>query len=346
MLRRELVMTLTAQAEATPGQPLTSIFFGGGTPTLLDGNVLAELLQVARDNIAIAPDAEISTEANPDGLDEAKLATLRAAGWNRLSLGAQSFDDVALQRLGRTHTAAQIETVFAAARRVGFDNISVDLMFALPGQDHAAWHDTLARAAALEPEHISCYALTIEAGTPFARRVARGQLLPLEDETQVALMQEAQELLQSAGLLRYEVSNYARAGRECQHNLNYWRGGDYLACGCGAHGHRQGHRWWNERSAPGYVELMREQGTARTGEERLNSRERLGEIVMLGLRLREGFSLADTSQRLNLDARRALNGELRDLTGRGLLLEQDGIVRLAPAAIPVADAVAARLMPF
>ena len=343
-LQSELKQTLAAQSEHAPQQAVTSIFFGGGTPTALSATQLADLLQIIRDSIPVAADAEISIEANPDGLDEAKLAALRAAGWNRLSMGAQSFDDDALKRIGRTHNGQQIEAAFAAARRAKFDNISLDLIFALPGQSRSSWHTTLERAIALNPEHLSCYSLTIEAGTLFARRVEQGRLLPIEDETQAVLMQDAEAVLQAAGLHRYEVSNYARPGRECLHNLNYWRGGDYLACGCGAHGHRNGHRWWNERSAPRYVALMQESGSARVGEETLTSRQRLSEIVMLGLRLREGFSLEDASRRLNIDARCELNGELQDLTQRGLLLEREGTIRLAPEAITVADAVASRLM--
>jgi len=345
MLRRELENTLAAHAQSLPEQPLTSIFFGGGTPTFLSAATLAELLQTIHDTIAVAPDAEISIEANPDRLEEDKLTALHQAGWNRLSLGVQSFDDAALKRLGRTHNAQQGEAVFDGARRAGFDNISLDLIYALPGQSRASWHNTLERTVQLEPEHVSCYALTIEEGTPFAKRAERGHLIPVEDDNQAVLMQDAQEILQAAGLLRYEVSNYARPGRECQHNLNYWRGGNYLACGCGAHGHLNGQRWWNERAAPRYVQLMQEKNSARVGEETLTPRQRLSEIVMLGLRLREGFSLPATSQRLHLDARHELNGELQDLTQRGILLEDAGVVRLAPAAIPVADAVAARLIP-
>ena len=343
MLRRELMGTLAAQASST-AQPLTSIFFGGGTPTSLSADVLADLLRLIRDHVAVAADAEVSLEANPDGLHEEKLAALRAAGWNRISFGAQSFDEAALKRLGRTHSPAQIEAVVAAARRVGFANINLDLIFAVPGQSHDSWRNTLQRAVELKPDHVSCYSLTIESGTPFARRVQQGRLIPVEDDAQAVLMQDAEHILHAAGLERYEVSNYARAGSQCLHNLNYWRGGDYLACGCGAHGHRSGHRWWNERAAPQYVSLMREQGTARVGEETLTARERLNEIVMLGLRLSEGFVLDEVSQRLGINARHELNGELQNLMLHGLVHDFGGTIRLAPEAVSVADAVAARLL--
>lgn len=345
MLRRELELTLAAHSARTPHRPLTSIFFGGGTPTALSTQQLTGLLKLIGDHVEVAPDAEISIEANPDGLDEAKLAMLRAAGWNRLSLGAQSFDDEALKFLGRTHTAAHIENVFFAAQRAGFKNISLDLIFAVPGQSRASWRATLERAGELGPQHASCYALTIEDGTPFARRVQTGRLDPLADEAQADLMQDAAEILRGANLLRYEVSNYAQPGSECRHNLNYWRGGDYLACGCGAHGHAAGHRWWNERAAPRYVSLMRECGSARIGEEVLQPRQRLAERIMLGLRLGEGLALDEVAQQLAPDARCEIDSEVQTLLSHGILLEGGGTIRLSPDSMVLADAVASRLIP-
>lgn len=342
-LRTELQNILQAYS-AAGGAPLSTIFFGGGTPTFLEAADLTGLMRLIRDNVAIEPDAEISSEANPDGLTEEKLCAMREAGWNRLSLGVQSFDDEALLRIGRTHRAADIESVFKAARRAGFANISLDLMFALPGQSRESWRETLARALELGPEHLSCYSLTIEEGTPFARRVERGQLLPIADDMQADLMEDADRITRAAGVERYEVSNYARPGFECRHNLNYWRGGDYLAAGCGAHGHKDGHRWWNERDAGNYVVKIQQEGAAAVGEEHLTPQQRLNEIVMLGLRLREGFSLQETSERLKIDAKRELNGALTELMESGVVVQRSGSLALAPEALVVADAVAARLM--
>jgi oxygen-independent coproporphyrinogen-3 oxidase len=302
-------------------------------------------MRLIKEHAEIAPDAEVSIEANPDGLNEEKLAALRTAGWNRLSLGAQSFDNDALKFLGRTHTAAQIEAVFFAARHAGFENISLDFIFAVPGQSRESWRATVRHAGELQPEHVSCYSLTIEDGTPFARRVEKGRLDPVGDESQADLMQDTEEILSDANLRRYEVSNYARPGWECRHNLNYWRGGDYLACGCGAHGHANGHRWWNERAAPRYVSLMREAGSARVGEEVLQPRQRLAERIMLGLRLGEGFPLDQVSRELAPEVRYELDEELQNLLSRGILLERGGVIRLAAESMVVADAVASRLMP-
>jgi oxygen-independent coproporphyrinogen-3 oxidase len=249
-----------------------------------------------------------------------------------------------MRRIGRRHTSTQIEKAFTNARRAGFDNLSLDLMFALPGQSRDSWRETLERALVLAPEHLSCYALTIEGNTLFARRVERGQLITLEEDQQAELMQDASDVTRAAGLERYEVSNYARPGFECRHNLNYWRGGDYLAAGCGAHGHHQGHRWWNERDAKKYVQVIQERGCARDGDENLSPPQRLSELVMLGLRLREGFDLDVISRQLAVDARRLLNGELVDLTRSGVLLDNRGTITLAPEAVPLADAVALRLL--
>jgi len=336
-LRLELCSTLR-------GENISTIFLGGGTPTALDAAQLKALLATIRSVANLETNAEISIEANPENLDEEKLAAMRDAGFNRLSMGAQSFDDAALRQLGRRHDGGKIETAFANARRAGFDNISLDLIYAVPQQSRASWRDTLRRAIALEPEHISCYSLTIEEGTPFSRRIKRGRMTPVEDDEQAELMDDAQTILSEAGVSRYEISNYARPGFECRHNLNYWRGGDYLACGCGAHGHRAGHRWWNERSSAIYVEKMEECNSARAGEEFLTAAQRLNEQVLLGLRLREGFDLEAVSRGAGLDAWRILGRELRALTSEGVLRREGETVFLAPHWTPLADAVAARLL--
>lgn len=323
---------------------IRTIFFGGGTPTMLSSQALAGLLQLVKDNAHVLSDAEISIEANPEDLNETQLASLREVGFNRISMGAQSFDDLALRKLGRRHTHTHIEYSFRACRRAGFSNISLDLMYGLPDQSRASWQETLMRALELEPEHLSCYSLTIEANTPFARRVQEGSLIPLDDGAQADLMQDAVDATQSAGLSRYETSNYARVGAESRHNMNYWRGGDYLAAGCGAHGHQAGHRWWNERDASKYVSRMKADQSAREGEEFLTPLQRLTEIVMLGLRLREGFDLDEVSRRLEVNAYRVLNAGLRDLEAQKMLRLDGSVVCLEPQWASVADAVAAKLV--
>ncbi len=345
-LRCEIEGVLREQSALEPERAVTSIFFGGGTPTELEAEELNAILKTIFDGIGVAPDAEITIEANPENLSEEKLMKLRAAGFNRLSLGAQSFDAVALKTLGRVHAPQDIESVIALARRAGWQNVSLDLIYAVPGQSRASWQDTLRCAADLSIEHVSCYSLTIEPQTAFARRAASGKIVPLHDDAQSELMDDAEAILGAAGVVRYEVSNYARRGFESRHNLNYWLGGDYLACGNGAHGHRAGHRWWNERAAVRYVEMVNADGSARGGEEFLTTSERLSEIVVLGLRLRAGFSLEAASCCLNYDVRGALQQSRawRVLTEQGLLREDKGNLRLAPTALAVADAIALRLL--
>lgn len=324
--------------------PIATVFFGGGTPTALPPKVLAGLMTLIRDHADVLPSAEISIEANPENSSDELFQTLKEAGWNRLSLGAQSFDDDALKRIGRVHTSAQIEYSMECARRCGFENISLDLMFALPEQSRESWRETLRRAIRLKPQHLSCYSLTIEPETHFARRVAQGDLIPVEDNVQAELMQDAFEMTHAAGIERYEVSNYAQHGMECAHNLNYWRGGDYLSAGCGAHGHKSGHRWWNERDAKLYVLRMQNENSARSGEEWLTNEQRFNEILMLGLRLREGFDVKKTACKLGIDAHRVLDSKIRELQSRGVLCKESETIRLAPHAFALADGIASRLM--
>jgi len=342
VLRTELDGALRRHA-VTDARPISTVFFGGGTPTELHPADLAGLLNLVREGATLAPDAEVTIEGNPETLDAAKLAALRDAGFNRLSLGAQSFDDLALRTLGRQHRAADIVRVMQQARAGGWEDLSLDLIYAVPGQNYDAWCETLQRTLELEPEHVSCYALTIEEGTPFGRRVSNGTLLPLEDDAHADLMSAADAALGVGGLERYEISNWARPGRESRHNQNYWRGGDYLAAGCGAHGHLGGLRWWNERDTAKYIDTIIREGAARVGEEELSPRQRWNEIVMLGVRTREGFA-ASTSRQFGLDARMEWNGALARLVEQGVVSDDGDRLVLADNAFAVADAVAARLL--
>jgi oxygen-independent coproporphyrinogen-3 oxidase len=331
-----------AQELASLDGTLETVFFGGGTPTQLSAPTLGALLKplLARTSV----DAEISLEANPENLDFAYLQTLRKSGFNRLSLGAQSFNTRELQVLGRAHDAEKIENVVREARRAGFDNLSLDLIYGAPGTSLKSWRETLTRALALGVTHISAYSLTIESGTAFGHAVRKGELLAPNDDFLGELMDEAAQILSKAGFERYEVSNYAKPGFESRHNLGYWRGDDYLGLGCGAHGHRKGHRFWNERDAKTYISRLQNEGTARAGEETLTPRERATELVALGLRCREGFNLAQVSRIGDFDARRTLNAVLASFVYAGTLQEDGEQIVPSPAAFAVADGVAARLI--
>ncbi len=343
--REKYVAALQTEIETallTLDAPLDSIFFGGGTPTQLSaatlGQILAPLLQHA------VPGAEVSLEANPENLNFEALQTLHNVGFNRLSLGAQSFDAGELQTLGRAHDAAKIESTIRDARRAGFGNLSIDLIYGAPGTSLNSWRETLRRATALGVTHISAYSLTIESGTAFGRAVRKGEFLAPDDDFLGELMDEAAQILGDAGFERYEVSNWAKLGYESRHNLNYWRGGDYLGLGCGAHGHKNGHRFWNERDAKIYVNRILGEGSARAGEEWLSPLERATELVALGLRCREGFSVEEVSRKGAFDARKALNGTLASFVLSGTLREEGGRVLPSASAFSIADGVASRLI--
>ena len=324
-----------------------TVFFGGGTPTELSAQTLNGVLQTIRDSGKLANNAEIALEANPENLDLAYLCELRAGGWNRLSLGAQSFSTSTLEKFGRAHAPDRIDQVVVAARAAGFDNISLDLIYGEGFTSLPAWRETLRRALALNVPHLSCYSLTIEPGTHFGHLAARGLLEAPTDDAQADLMDAATEILGAAGLERYEVSNWARAGFECRHNLNYWRGGDYLAAGCGAHGHWNGRRHWNVRDAKTYIARMSASSShvhAREGEETLDARERLSERVALGVRCREGFDLDDLASRLDLDARALLQDGLEFLTQAGALHQSGARVSPLPHSLAIADGMALRLL--
>ncbi len=357
-LHQEVASTCRAFAARFPDQSISTIFCGGGTPTAIGARALNQLLQLVRDCAPVNDNAEITLEGNPEDPNIETLQELQAGGWNRLSLGVQSLDDEILQTLGRRHRRARVYEVVAALHEVKWNNWSLDLIYAVPGQSLQSWQQTLEQAVEYSPSHLSCYSLTIEEGTAFGRRVREGRLQAVEDDVQAQFMSNAQSVLECAGYNRYEVSNYARPGAECRHNLEIWRGGNYLACGNGAHGHYDGHRWWNERNTALYIERMAQaknptdgEGLARAGEEWLNSRQRLDELVLMGLRLNEGFSMETVSQRCGLDAQEELGDRIDALLERGVLENRSfganckgRMIRVTRDWLAMADAVALQVL--
>ncbi len=306
-------------------RPLQSVFLGGGTPSLFAPPAIAQLLAGLRARLALAPDVEITLEANPGTVDAARLAGFRAAGVNRLSLGVQSFDDAKLRALGRIHDAAAAVHTVHAARAAGFDNLNLDLMFGLPGQDCGQALADLDAALALAPEHLSLYQLTLEPNTAFHRSPP-----PLPDEDAVWDMQLAlQGALAAAGYAQYEVSAYARPGRACRHNLNYWQFGDYLGIGAGAHAKltdRDGiARRWKVRHPADY---MRRAGTpaALGGDQRLAPADAALEFMMNALRLTDGVAATLFTERTGLPLA-FVAAQLRAAEARGLLVLRAGHVR-------------------
>ncbi|MBX6377573.1 MAG: radical SAM family heme chaperone HemW [Clostridia bacterium] len=345
-------MALYAERPEWAGRPLRTIFFGGGTPTVLPAQDLAVLAAAVRRRFAVTPDAEWSIEANPEGLDGDLLAALAAAGWNRLSLGLQDWDDDRLRALGRRHTVADFLAAFRAARRAGFANINVDLVYGLPGQTPAAWRATLIRVVELGPEHISAYALQVEEGTAFARWAREGRLDRPDEDTCAEMYAIACEELARHGYRRYEVSNFARPGHRCRHNLTYWRNGDYLGIGPGAHSHLalpapggpSGLRWANLRTVGAYRQAVTAGSLPRAEEETCPPEREMSDTVILGLRLDEGVDLDAFQARFGRPVEAVFQPAVDRLEHMGLLRREPGRLRLTDRAWPVANRVFAAFL--
>ena len=292
--------------QVSPGfwPALTSVFIGGGTPTLLGGARLAALLDTVRAHLEVADDVEVTVEANPETVGPDLLAALSAAGVTRLSMGAQSLVPQVLTTLERGHGPDRPAQAVAEARAAGIAEVSLDLIYGTPGERDQDWLATLAGVATLPVDHLSAYALTLHANTPFGREVAAGRMPAPDDDVQRERFEAAREVLGAAGFEAYEVSNFARATRRVgangapaparsRHNLLYWRHGDYLGVGVGAHGHHAGRRWWSTRSTSAYLTAVEAGASPVTGEEHLDVSERALERLLLGLRVREGLHPGD-----------------------------------------------------
>jgi putative oxygen-independent coproporphyrinogen III oxidase len=306
----------------------TSVFFGGGTPSLLAAGQLVRIL----DAIVRGDDAEVTVECNPDSVDASKLAAYRRGGVNRLSFGVQSMAPHVLVALGRTHDPANVTRAIALARDAGFQRLNVDLIYGTPGESAADWRATLEGAIALDVPHVSAYALTVEPATPLGRRVAAGAAAP-DDDGQADAYLLADELLGAAGLDWYEVSNWARAGEECRHNLLYWSEGEYLGIGCAAHGHTDGRRWWNVRTPERYIAAVEAGTSAEAGEERLEPAPRAEEACALALRTRFGAPVAPRAASV-----------VEELSAAGFVRRVDDRVVLTTQGRLLASDVTARLL--
>ncbi len=324
---------------ALTGRRIATVFFGGGTPTRVDARYIENTLALARCAWRFARDAEITLEGNPGTLAPEKLSVYREAGVNRLSLGAQSFDDGLLKSLGRIHTARQIGEAVAMARSAGFDNLNLDLMYALPGQSMAQWRDTLDAAIALGVEHISAYSLIVEPGTPMAARVARGEAAVPDDDAVNAMQREAVARLADAGYRRYEISNYAKPGRECRHNLVYWNRGDYLGLGCAAHSLVDGVRFSNPASLEAYLS-----GERRLDEQKLTPADAMEETLMLSTRTTRGLDLAAWAAEFGAPFETGREAAIARLQAGGFVEISDGFLRLTLRGMEVQDAVVLELM--
>lgn len=299
--REALLADLAHEARLLAGRRLTSIFFGGGTPSLMDPATVEAVIDAAVGHWEPAAEIEITLEANPNSVEADRFADLALAGVNRLSLGLQSFNDAALKFLGRAHSAREGWRALEIAQK-HFRRVSFDLIYALPGDNDASWSATLAQALSLGTSHLSLYQLTIEPGTRFASMVAKGALEPLDAEASAALFELTDEMTSSAGLPAYEISNHARPGRESRHNLTYWRYGDYAGVGPGAHGRRMGSRTARHKKPENFLRSIARNGSGIMEEAPLSPVEAADEALVMGLRLREGIDVAAVADRFGLTA--------------------------------------------
>jgi len=345
--RAVLLADLSHEARLLPGRQLTSIFFGGGTPSLMEPATVEVLIAAAREYWPADDRIEITLEANPNSVEAARFADLAAAGVNRISLGLQSFDDRALAFLGRAHSTREGFAALSIAQK-HFRRVSFDLIYALPGDSEDGWSATLAQALSLGTSHLSLYQLTIEPGTRFASMVARGEFEPLGAGAAAALFELTDAMTSAAGMPAYEISNHSRPGQESRHNLTYWRYGDYSGIGPGAHGRRLGRRTVRHKKPENFLSGVARNGHGITEEAPLSAVEVADEALVMGLRLAEGIDVQAIADRFELEAvvdwrrveRLVGSGHLRRdgsrmaLTARGRLLLDHILGEIAVVAEP------------
>lgn len=361
-LRDEIVLA-GAHARHADGRPrrCRTIFFGGGTPSLLTADQVASLLAAVRAAFAVDADAEVTLEANPGALEYGHLDELRTVGVNRLSMGAQSFDPALLRWMGRIHSPEDVEAAVAAARRAGFTNLNLDLMYALPDQSLATWEATLDRALALAPDHLSAYSLIVEEHTPLHRWVAEGKVRPADEDSAAEMFELAQARLGTAGYRHYEISNWARPGAECQHNLTYWRNLPYIGLGAGAHSWYGGHRFVEAKHLREYTERVRAAtvssapdgdtlghalpAAAIVEDEAIPHELEMAETAMVGLRLRDGLALTDFAARFGRAFDEVFGERLAEVRALGLIEISGDRARLTERGLLLGNEVFARLLP-
>jgi oxygen-independent coproporphyrinogen-3 oxidase len=320
-----------------------TIYLGGGTPTVLSLKHLERILGGCHQAFLIDEGAEVTCEANPGTVDLRYLETLRNLGLGRLSLGVQSLHDDELQLLGRVHTSAQAKEAYEMARRAGFENVNLDLIYAFPGQALKRWRFTLERAIALGPEHLSLYPLSLEEGTPLWERVRKGEVKALDDDLAAEMYLLAEGVLEA--YRHYEISNWAKPGYESRHNLTYWRNEGYLGFGAGAHSYYGGRRSWNVAWPEEYIRRLNAGESAREGEEVIEPPLEMAETLFLGLRLSEGVEYEAFRHRFGRDLSSLYASQIRELVAWGLLEANGRGVRLTPRGRLLGNEVFERFLP-
>jgi oxygen-independent coproporphyrinogen-3 oxidase len=321
-LKRQYVAALVSEIRRAPeaGAAIDTIFFGGGTPSLLSAGELAAILAACDETFDVRPQSEITLEANPETVTASTLAAYRAAGINRISYGVQSFRDAELARLGRLHSADTARQAVGLARSAGFDNLSLDLMLWLPGQQLPEWLESVEALIDVGPEHASLYLLEIYPNAPLRDEMARGGFSVAPDDDAAEMYLQGLARLDAAGYAQYEISNVAKPGFQSRHNLKYWQGGSWLGFGCGAHATWNGIRWRNLSSTTDYVGRLTAGETVRIDERALSPGERVEEALFMGLRLTEGVDLSAIRLVYGVDVLRRYSDELSRFVDAGLLI--------------------------
>ena len=342
-LKTRFVEALIAEIKGSIPDPFISdtLYFGGGTPSLLTPADIALIIDTARAACHLTPDAEITLEANPESVDQSRLEHFRRAGVNRLSFGVQSFRDEELRRLERLHTASRAEQAIVEARNAGFDNVSLDLMMWLPQQTTAEWMESVDRAIAAGPEHLSLYMLEVYPHLPLRQEMNRHEWTQLPDDVAADMYEQAMSRLESAGYEQYEISNVARRGRRSRHNLKYWSDGEWLGFGPGAHSTRHGSRSRNVASTEDYVQRVAGGATVVAERRDLTVDERLGDALFTGLRLNDGVNLSVLTARYQIDIWRRYGEPLAAYVDAGLLVKDADRLRLTRQGMLMANEVMA-----
>jgi len=336
-----LVTEIAAAGSVERPEPADTIFFGGGTPSLLSAADVSRIISGCRESFALSPDAEVTLEANPETVSTDLLAAFRHAGINRLSFGVQSLRDEELKRLSRLHGAERARAAVGEARAAGFDNLSVDLMMWLPEQTPDQWLESVDGAIALVPEHLSLYMLEVYPNAPLRDEMARARWSQAPDEDAEAMYLAAMERLEAAGLAQYEISNVARPGRQSRHNLKYWSDGEWLGFGCGAHSTRAGVRWKNVSATADYIGRVGKGDSPRSDSRTLTADERIGDAMFTGLRLTAGVDMDAVNRRYSTDVWQRYGSDLHPFVDAGILCREGAQLRLTRRGMLLANEVMA-----
>ena len=335
---KALVNEIRNAADMENKDRITSVFFGGGTPSVLPAGCITDILAAVRKCFDIADDAEITMECNPGTVDEGRLSEYRNAGVNRLSFGLQSADNAELKMLGRIHTFEQFKESFSLARRAGFDNINVDIMSAIPGQTEESLEKTFEKVIALRPEHMSVYSLILEEGTYLADNIDKFPPVPDEEEDR-HMYHMTKQILKNAGYERYEISNYSLKGHECRHNLLYWNRGEYYGFGCSAAGFIGNERYSDIRDVKKYIEFNGDVNRLHENIETLTKEDAMEEFMFLGLRKMAGVDVNDFRCRFGVPIEAVYSGEIESNINKGLLVWQDNMLKLTEYGIDICNTV-------